>query len=285
MVAHTFNSSTQRDRSRQISLSLKPAWSTQRVSGQPGPHSKTLTEKGDRVGEPWGLRPWAWHSLSWSVSHSSSQRIDITTIMRQSYCGSLWETLVHSHNKITIQPIAGSVVMAPRLLILPVEGGWRVTADLTGEFNQPSRLPQLYIILDMPVCIRGRNWLGAEHTRGVLPVLPAPASVINLSKLTHQAALGGSIFGLLERTDSTFMAPQHPLSLSTLEQCGLCSVPGVCSSSAEKCCILRSQTSCLGQIAQVWKSLEAALSTGGFSLPGSFFFFFNYYFHYLRLYI
>lgn len=37
--------------------------------------------------------------------------------------------------------------------------------------------------------------------------------------------------------------------------------PGVCGGSAEKCCILRSQIR-----AQVWKGLEAALSTGCFSL-------------------
>jgi hypothetical protein len=41
-MVHTHHSG---GRGRWISVSLKPAWSTERILGQPGPHGETLSQK------------------------------------------------------------------------------------------------------------------------------------------------------------------------------------------------------------------------------------------------
>ena len=44
MVVHAFNPNTQEAEAGR-SLSLTPAWSTEQVTGQPGLHRKTLSQK------------------------------------------------------------------------------------------------------------------------------------------------------------------------------------------------------------------------------------------------
>jgi hypothetical protein len=44
MIAHTFNPGTQ-EKEAAGSLSLRPAWSTEGVLGQPGLHRETLSQK------------------------------------------------------------------------------------------------------------------------------------------------------------------------------------------------------------------------------------------------
>ena len=45
MAAHAFNPSTQEAEAGRSLSSLKPRWSTQQVSGQPGLHRETLSQK------------------------------------------------------------------------------------------------------------------------------------------------------------------------------------------------------------------------------------------------
>jgi hypothetical protein len=48
-VTHTFNPSTQGDRSRWILLSVKPTQSPQKIPGQPGLHKETLAQNKNTI--------------------------------------------------------------------------------------------------------------------------------------------------------------------------------------------------------------------------------------------